>query len=90
MSVFFQVVDEFLRLLGQPPLLSLLLLEGSFCFLALVDLHSSEAQTQEQCLQGQDVKEKGDVVQSLRTDKVDLLPSPPKKSQILRNHMVVC
>ena len=65
-SVFLQVVDELLRPLGQLPLLSLLLLQGLLGFLALVDLHPGERQTQEQRLQGEDVQQDGDVVQSLR------------------------
>lgn len=64
-SVFLLIINELLRLLGQPPPLSLLLLQGLLCFLTLVDLHPGERQTQQQCLQAQDVQEDGDIVQSL-------------------------
>lgn len=67
-SVFLQVVHELLRPLGEPPLLSLLLLQSRLLLLALVDLHPGKRQTQHEGLQRQDVQEDGDVVQSLRTD----------------------
>lgn len=68
-SVFLRLIEELLGLLGQPLLLSLLLLQGRLGFLTLVDLHSCKPQTQQECLQGQDVQEDGDVVQSLETDR---------------------
>lgn len=61
-SVLLLVAYELLRLLGEPPHLSLLLLQGRVCFVTLVDLHPGERQTQQQGLQGQDVQEDGDVV----------------------------
>lgn len=71
-SVVFLVVNELLCLLREPPPLSLLLLQGLICFLTLVDLHPGECQTQQQCLQGEDVQEDGDVVQSLRIERVNV------------------
>lgn len=67
--VLLLVVDEVLDLLGKPPLLGLLLLQGLLCLLALVDLHPGERQTEQQRLQGQDVQEDGDVIQSLRRER---------------------
>lgn len=65
-SVFLQVVEELLRLLCQLPLRFPLLLQGRICFLTLVDLHPGERQTQQHCLQGQDVQEDRDIVQNLK------------------------
>lgn len=68
-SVLLQVVEELLGLLGQLPPLSLpLFLQSLLCFFTLVHLHPREGQTQQQCLQGQDVKQEGDIVQNLGTD----------------------
>lgn len=87
-SVFLQVVDELLRPLGEPPLLSLPFLQGRLLLLALVDLHPGKRQTQHEGLQGQDVQEDGDVVQSLRTDGQTLclffrLQTPPRTKECI-------
>lgn len=71
-SVVLLVVYEILGLLGELLLLLLLLLQLLVQFVTLVDFHSGKPQTQHQCLQGQDVQEEGDVIQSLRIGHIML------------------
>lgn len=68
-SVLLQVVHQLLGLLGQPPLLHLLLLQRLLRPLTLVDLHPGKRQTQQEGLQGQDVEEDRNIVQSLETNE---------------------
>lgn len=59
------VIQELLHLLRYPPLLCPLYLQLGLFLLSLIDLHSSEAQAQDQGLQCQDVEEQRDIVQRL-------------------------
>lgn len=66
LSVLLRVVNEVLGLLGQPPPLGLLLLQSRLGLLALVDLHPCEQQAKQERLQGQDVQQYRNVIQSLQ------------------------